>query len=142
MFLTSLNKQYTEMRAIKLDTNLSNNQTKYEVLLLGLKLAHDANITALNVYNDSQLVINQVQGTYAVHSGNLQTYVEKVKQWKDRFNPFNLSLIGRKDNQTVDSLAKIASGETPNEEYPNRNNDESHRGTPNSTHTSRIRGLG
>lgn len=79
VILTSPNKQYTEMRAVKLGTDLSNNHTEYEALLLGMKCAHAANITVLKVFSDSQLVINQVQGTYAVHSENLQPYVEKAK---------------------------------------------------------------
>lgn len=56
--LTSPNKQYTKMWAIKLKPNLSNNQAEYKVLLIGMEWAHGANITALIFYRDSQLVVN------------------------------------------------------------------------------------
>lgn len=71
MILTSPNKQYTQIRAVRLRPNLLNNQAEYEALLFGMEWAHRANITALQIYNDSQLVVNQVQGTYAVHSEGL-----------------------------------------------------------------------
>lgn len=56
------------MQAIKLKTNLSNNQVKYEALLIRLEWAHEAHITALKVYSHSQLIVNHVQVTYAVQS--------------------------------------------------------------------------
>lgn len=116
VILTSPNKWYTKMRAIKLESNLLNNQTKYEALLQGMEWAHVTNIKALKIFSDSQVVVNQVQDTYAIHSESLQPYVNKARQWKQRFKPFRLSLISRRDNQTSYRLAKIASRETQNEE--------------------------
>lgn len=104
------------MRAIKLKSSLSNNQAEYEALLIGIEWAHGANIMALEVYRDSQLVVNQAQGTYTVQLEGLQSYVEKARQWKEKFNPFTLSLIIRRDNQQEDRLAKITSGKTQKEE--------------------------
>lgn len=81
-----------------------------------MEWAHGANITAIQIYNDSQLVINQVQGTYAVHSEGLRPYADSVRRWKEKFSHFTISLDSRKDNQQADRREKIASRDTRNEE--------------------------
>lgn len=116
LVLTSPNKKYTEMRAINLKPNLSNNQAEYEALLKGLEWAHEEGIKAIKVYSDSQLVVNQVQGIYTTQAKGLQPYVDQARKWTDKFCLFSLSLIGTKDNQQADRLVKIASGEMSNEE--------------------------
>ena len=50
--------------AVKLKYNATNNATEYEELLTGLKLAIEVRAEHLKVYSDSQLVVNQVKGTY------------------------------------------------------------------------------
>lgn len=50
---------------------------KYKALVLGLKLALEWKLIALEVYGDSQLVINQVTDTYQKKDekiATLQTY--------------------------------------------------------------------
>ena len=42
----------------------SNNKAEYEVLIVGLRLAKELKVNHLKVYNDSQLVVNQVNETY------------------------------------------------------------------------------
>lgn len=44
---------------------------EYEALIIGMKWAHRASIKALSIYSDSQIVVNQVQGTYVVHSKSI-----------------------------------------------------------------------
>ena len=50
--------------AVKLKYNAANNVVEYEALLTGLKLAIEVRAEHLKVYSDSQLVVNQVKGTY------------------------------------------------------------------------------
>ena len=50
--------------AVKLKYNTTNNVAEYEALLTGLKLAIEVRVEHLKVYSDSQLVVNQVKGTY------------------------------------------------------------------------------
>lgn len=69
--LISLNQQHIEKRSINLQSTLSNNQAEYEALIIGMTWAHKANKTALSAYSDSQIVVTQVQGTYAIHSKSL-----------------------------------------------------------------------
>ena len=49
---------------VKLKYNATNNAAEYEALLTGHKLAIEVRAEHLKVYSDSQLVVNQMKGTY------------------------------------------------------------------------------
>ena len=66
--------------AVKLQYNATNNATEYEALLTGLKLAIEVKAEHLKIYSDSQLVVNQVKGTYQVKEPSIIKYVQKAKQ--------------------------------------------------------------
>ncbi|GKV13488.1 hypothetical protein SLEP1_g24490 [Rubroshorea leprosula] len=51
---------YQSEHALKFNFDTTNNMAEYEVLLLGLQLALELKIRAIQVYNDSQLVVNQI----------------------------------------------------------------------------------
>uniref|UniRef100_A0A803PS73 RNase H type-1 domain-containing protein n=1 Tax=Cannabis sativa TaxID=3483 RepID=A0A803PS73_CANSA len=51
-------------RAIKCDFKVTNNETEYEALLARLDLAKEMNIKTLEIMSDSQLIVNQFNGTY------------------------------------------------------------------------------
>ena len=48
----------------------SNKKAEYEVLIVGLRLAKELKVNHLKVYNDSQLVVNQVNETYQARGEN------------------------------------------------------------------------
>ncbi|XP_026410483.1 uncharacterized protein LOC113305683 [Papaver somniferum] len=50
--------------AFKLDFECSNNVAEYEALILGLRLAEDLNLGAIDVKGDSNLVTNQISGDF------------------------------------------------------------------------------
>ncbi|KAL0427433.1 UNVERIFIED_CONTAM: hypothetical protein Slati_2918100 [Sesamum latifolium] len=41
---------------------ISNNEAKYETLLLGIKIAAEAGVRCIKIYSDSQLVVEQISG--------------------------------------------------------------------------------
>ena len=65
---------------MKLKYNATNNAAEYEALLTGLKLVIEVRAEHLKVYSDSQLVVNQVKGTYQVKEPSIIQYVQKAKQ--------------------------------------------------------------
>lgn len=67
------------------------------------------------MYNNSQVIVSQVNNEYVVHSDNLKEYSEKVIQLVAQFHNFVLEKIDRSKNEVADKLTKIASGETPND---------------------------
>ncbi|KAL0462254.1 UNVERIFIED_CONTAM: hypothetical protein Slati_0113000 [Sesamum latifolium] len=62
-----------------LTQNCSNNMTKYQALIFGLEMAVDTKQQHLNVYGDSQLVINQLLGLYEVKKPELLPYHNYAK---------------------------------------------------------------
>ncbi|RVW23209.1 hypothetical protein CK203_099551 [Vitis vinifera] len=63
LVLQSLTREQLE-QAIQLGFPASNNEVEYEATLVGLDLALTLAATKLRIYNDSQLVIRQIQGEY------------------------------------------------------------------------------
>ena len=49
--------------ALRFRFQASNNESKYEAIISGLNLAHSLEIDQLEVYNDSQLVVRQIEDT-------------------------------------------------------------------------------
>ena len=72
MVLKSLGEEHTF--TYKLGFPCSNNEAKYEALLVGLKAAKRLGIKKLKVFKDSELVIKQVGGTYGVKNPSLAAY--------------------------------------------------------------------
>ena len=66
--------------AVKLKYNTMNNAAEYETLLIGLKLAIEVRAEHLKIFFDSQLVVNQVKGTYQVKEPSIIKYVQRAKQ--------------------------------------------------------------
>ena len=46
--------------AIHFGFKASNNEAKYEALIVGLHLAHELEVCNVKIFSDSQLVVNQV----------------------------------------------------------------------------------
>ncbi|GKV50077.1 hypothetical protein SLEP1_g56793 [Rubroshorea leprosula] len=51
---------YRSEHALKFNFDATNNMAEYEALLLGLQLALELKLSAIQVYSDSQLVVNQI----------------------------------------------------------------------------------
>ena len=56
-----------------------NNEAEYEALIVGLNLAKDMGIKKLDIRSNSQLVVNQLLGTYQVKDLKMASYLEHVK---------------------------------------------------------------
>ncbi|KAL0340350.1 UNVERIFIED_CONTAM: hypothetical protein Sradi_4551800 [Sesamum radiatum] len=50
--------------AVKFGFKASNNETEYEVLVIGMRMTHEVRARHLVAYLDSQLIIKQVEITY------------------------------------------------------------------------------
>ncbi|XP_070018032.1 uncharacterized protein [Nicotiana sylvestris] len=58
----------------------SNNVAKYQTLILGLEMAVDMKQLQLQVFGDSQLVVNQLLGSYEVKKPELRPYHDYAKK--------------------------------------------------------------
>ncbi|PKU59202.1 hypothetical protein MA16_Dca026724 [Dendrobium catenatum] len=86
----------------------TNNKAEYEALITGLELAISMEIKNIKIYGDSQLVINQVAGTYKVLKPNLLKYHSYAMKLFGQIPSATLVRIPRGQNATADVLAKLA----------------------------------
>jgi ribonuclease HI len=89
-------------------TNNTNNYAEYMALFLGLSKARELGITSLNVKGDSQLVINQVTGVYAVKSSNLEAIYKATTELMGLFESVEFEHVKRGLNKHADALANKA----------------------------------
>jgi ribonuclease HI len=86
----------------------TNNCAEYEALIAGLERALDQGITRLNVYGDSQLIIKQVRGDWAVNDHKMQERHSTVKDLLKDFERVDFSHKPREANERADELANQA----------------------------------
>nr|XP_004253471.1 uncharacterized protein LOC101253576 [Solanum lycopersicum] len=87
----------------------SNNVAEYQALILGLEMAVDMKQLHLEVFGDSQLVINQLLGSYEVKKPELRPYhdyAQKLIRW---LRDVTLQHVRRTENKKADALATLAS---------------------------------
>ena len=63
----------------------------------------------LNVFGDSQLVINQVNNIYQTRDEKLLPYKHMVGDMKNYFSHITFQKIPRTDNKAADAMATLAS---------------------------------
>lgn len=66
--------------ALRLDFKEINNEVEYESMVVGLKLAREIEINEIRIYNDSQLVVNQISGEFQAKCTWLPQYLSMVKE--------------------------------------------------------------
>jgi ribonuclease HI len=87
---------------------VSNNAVEYEALIIGLKMAQNMELEAIQIYGDSLLIINQLLSTYAVKKLELVLYFLKAKELISQFSDVKIKHIIRSQNNKVDALASLA----------------------------------
>ncbi|GFY90929.1 hypothetical protein Acr_07g0011250 [Actinidia rufa] len=95
--------------AIRIKFKAANNEAKYEALLTGLRVATEIGVDSLDVFSDSQLVLNQVQGDYLTKDTRMVAYLDEVKTMSGKIRDFKIRQIPREENKKADALANLAS---------------------------------
>ncbi|XP_021974450.1 protein NYNRIN-like [Helianthus annuus] len=96
------------MYALRFDFECSNNETEYEPLLVGLRMAQSMGATRVDAYVDSLLVNNQVNETYEAKDESMAKYLAKTKELIVSFDNVTLNHVYRGKNQIADDLSKLA----------------------------------
>ncbi|GKU88726.1 hypothetical protein SLEP1_g2955 [Rubroshorea leprosula] len=76
---------YRSEHALKFNFDATNNMAEYEALLLGLQLALELKVMVIQMYSDSQLVVNQVNSICEVVDLVMMKYVALVAELKSVF---------------------------------------------------------
>ena len=83
----------------------TNNVAEYTGLIMGLHEARQRNISRLLVRGDSELIIKQMNGQYAVKSENIRHYHQAAKDLASQFKWIEFRHVYRKDNARADELS-------------------------------------
>ncbi|XP_070020136.1 uncharacterized protein [Nicotiana sylvestris] len=98
----------TIRQAIKCHS-ITNNEAEYEAMIAGLELARELGISQIIIKSDSQLVVNQILGTYTAREARIQQYLEKVRKLIKQFQDWKIRQIPGDENLEADTLANLAS---------------------------------
>jgi len=86
----------------------TNNVAEYEGLLLGLKHARELGYREVEVRADSQLLIRQLKGEYAVrHAGLKPLHAEALRLLRS-FDRYDLQHVPREENALADEMSNRA----------------------------------
>ncbi len=86
----------------------TNNVAEYQALIEGLRLARSLGVTRLRLCLDSQLVVNQLNGSYRVKTPHLLPLWRQAKDELQNFEAYAISHIPREKNALADRLANEA----------------------------------
>ena len=89
----------------------TNNYAEYQGLLAALRYARENGAERVQVFADSQLLVRQMQGRYAVRSENLMALYEEARRLAAGFRQFRISHVYREENAEADQLANEAMDE-------------------------------
>jgi len=64
---------------------ITNNQAEYEAILKGLQLLHEVKAEEIEVFGDSQLIINQLIGLYECKEDTLRGYYDECQRLLKEF---------------------------------------------------------
>ncbi|GJT43140.1 reverse transcriptase domain-containing protein [Tanacetum coccineum] len=107
MLIDPEGKEYTY--ALRFEFETTNNEAEYEALMAGLRIAHEMEIVSLEIFVDSQLLVNQIKGTYAAKQPTIKEYMQKTKEALKGFDSYMIKHIRRNQNKKAGALSKLAS---------------------------------
>ncbi|XP_070005578.1 uncharacterized protein [Nicotiana sylvestris] len=87
----------------------SNNVAEYQALILGLEMAVEMKRLQLQVFGDSQLVVNQLLGSYEVKKPELRPYHDYAKKLMGWLSDVTIQHMPRKENKKANALAALIS---------------------------------
>jgi ribonuclease HI len=87
----------------------SNNETEYEALLHGMKMAKACGTTRLKIFGDSNLVVQQVMNRCDAISDNMIAYRKLYYYLEGTFDGCEVSHVSRASNEEADNFANIGS---------------------------------
>ncbi|MFA4915417.1 MAG: ribonuclease HI family protein [Syntrophales bacterium] len=86
----------------------TNNLAEYRALIIGLEEALRMHCRQLHIFLDSELLVNQINGTYRVKNDKLKILMKEVKRLLEFLDWYLVEHIGRDKNKMADRLANQA----------------------------------
>jgi ribonuclease HI len=96
--------------SIWLEFECTNNQAEYEALLTGLETLVELGVLHAEVFGDSNLVLQQINGVHQCFDGRLNEYREECLRLQNRLEEVSVGYIPQERNTKAIILAQQASG--------------------------------
>ncbi|VFQ91292.1 unnamed protein product [Cuscuta campestris] len=93
--------------AIVFNFKLTNNESEYEALAGGLRLAQAFKIIRVSIKSDSSLIVGQVTGNMEAREGRMAQYKDVVLALLKGFEEFKIAQIPRAENADAYLLSKL-----------------------------------
>ena len=101
-------EKITIVKSLRLNFSATNNEAKYEALLMGMVMVQKMGGKAVKVFLYSKLVVGQVRGDLEARDSRMHEYLCQVRSIQEKFEVFDLSYVPRSGNTHADSLATLA----------------------------------
>ena len=66
-------------KSLRLNLSATNNEAKYEALLMGIAMVQRMGGKSIKVFSDSRLVVSQVKGEFEAKDERMQGYLSQVR---------------------------------------------------------------
>jgi len=86
----------------------TNNQAEYNALKLGLNECYECGAKTVNVFMDSLLIINQMNGLYKIKNKELVPINQEIRAGLSRFESVKFTYVPRELNQQADAMVNSA----------------------------------
>ena len=86
----------------------TNNVAEYSALVEGLRKAVELQLNELEVVSDSELLVNQMRGSYKVKNEALRELWRDAMRLATRFDKVSYSAVRREHNELADRLVNEA----------------------------------
>ena len=86
----------------------TNNEAEYIAVIRALEDAVKFGATEVEVFSDSELLVKQVRGEYAVRSDRLKPLYQRLIDLSQSLERFEIKHVRRVENEKADRLARLA----------------------------------
>lgn len=89
----------------------TNNDAEYIALIKALEkaISYSSQLTKIECYSDSRLMVNQVKGLFKVKNGKIKEYILKIRGLEQEIKiPISYHLVPREQNTEADRLVNQA----------------------------------
>ncbi|KAM2134575.1 hypothetical protein ACFX1R_004581 [Malus domestica] len=107
LVLTTLDKVANEY-VLRFKFNASNNEAEYEALIVGLRLAKHLGVKRIDIFSDSQLVVNQVINNFDANDSFMAAYLAQTQLLLKHFH-YQITQVPQVLNNHANALARLAS---------------------------------
>ena len=85
----------------------TNNEAEYESLIFGIEMLIENKLFNANIFSDSQLVVNQVNGIFKIKNDRMKLLHQRATNLLSSLNDWTFDYIPREKNAIADKYADL-----------------------------------